>query len=87
MSDRNPYNDLLFGLPATSLWPAAPHPGTDAIKPEFYERLELTVDSQQQALRRSARKTGLTYTMHIGEAVHSGKPVLIRQAFRTATPA
>lgn len=86
VADRDEYNDLLLDIPATSPWLMVPRPGMDASKREFYELLELTVDGQPQTIRRSARKSGQIYTVHIGAAVPPQQPVRIRQVFRTVTP-
>lgn len=63
-----------------------PRPGMDASSREFYELLELTVDGEAQTIRRTARKTGQTYSVHLGPEALSGNPVRIRQVFRTVTP-
>ena len=37
-------------------------------------------------IRRSTRATGQTYSVDLDEEARSGKPVRIRQVFRTITP-
>lgn len=86
VSDRDEYNDLRQDIPATSSWLMVPRPGMDASSREFYELLELTVDGEAQPIKRTERKTGQTYTVHLGPAGQTGKPVRIRQVFRTVTP-
>jgi hypothetical protein len=86
VSDRDEYNDLRQDVPATSAWLMVPRPGMDASSRDCYELLEVTVDGEPQAIRRSARKTGQTYSVHLGQDAASGKPVRIRQVFRTVTP-
>ena len=86
VSDRDEYNDLRQDVPATSAWLMVPRPGMDASSREFYELLELTVDGEPQTIRRTARKTGQTYSVHLGPDALSGSPVRIRQVFRTVTP-
>ncbi|OFJ50600.1 hypothetical protein [Mycolicibacterium grossiae] len=86
VSDRDEYNDLRQDVPATSTWLMLPRPGMDASSREFYELLELSVDGESQAVKRTARKTGQTYTVHLGSAALTGRPVRIRQVFRTVTP-
>ncbi|MFT3663030.1 MAG: hypothetical protein QM809_17175 [Gordonia sp. (in: high G+C Gram-positive bacteria)] len=85
VSDRTEYNDLLLDLPATSPWFMSPRPGMDAGSRECYELLELTVDGVTQPIRRSARKSGQTYTVTLDEHARSGEPVRVRQVFRTVT--
>lgn len=86
VSDRDEYNDLREDVPATSAWLMMPRPGMDASSRDCYELLEVTVDGEPQTIRRSARKTGQTYSVHLGPEALSGKPVRIRQVFRTITP-
>ena len=86
VSDRDEYNDLRQDVPATSTWMMVPRPGMDASSRDFYELLELTVDGEPQVIRRTARKTGQTYTVNLGDKAMAGTPVRIRQMFRTVTP-
>ena len=87
VSDRAAYNALRGDIPATSTWFMAPRPGMDARSQESYELLELTVDGRPQPIRRTVQATGQTYRVHLDDAAQSGKPVRIRQIFRTSTPA
>ena len=86
VSDQDEYNELRQDVPATSTWFMAPRPGMDARRREAYELLELTVDGRPQPIRRSTRATGQTYSVDLDEEARSGKPVRIRQVFRTITP-
>lgn len=85
-SDRDEYRKLLLDIPATSPWLMKPRPGMNAASKESYELLELTVDGRPQSIRRTARKTGQTYSVQLDTAARSGEPVRIRQVFRTITP-
>jgi len=87
VSDRAAYNALRGDIPATSTWFMAPRSGLDARSQESYELLELTVDGQPQPIRRTVQATGQTYRVRLDDAAQSGKPVRIRQIFRTSTPA
>lgn len=87
VSDRAAYNALRGDIPATSTWFMAPRPGMDARSQESYELLELTVDGRPQPIRRTVQATGQTYRVQLDDAAQSGKPVRIRQIFRTSTPA
>ena len=87
VSDRAAYNALRGDIPATSTWFMAPRPGMDARSQESYELLELTVDGRPQPIRRTVQATGQTYRVRLDDAAQSGKPVRIRQIFRTSTPA
>ena len=87
VSDRAAYNALRGDIPATSTWFMAPRPGMDARSQESYELLELTVDGRPQPIRRTVQATGQTYRVQLDAAAQSGKPVRIRQIFRTSTPA
>ncbi|MGU3500900.1 hypothetical protein [Mycobacterium sp. C31M] len=86
VSDRDEYHDLVLDAPATAAWFMTPRPGIDAADRRFYELLELTVDGDPQQISRTARKTGQTYTVHLGAAAQTGEQVRIRQVFRTVTP-
>ena len=87
VSDRAAYNALRGDIPATSTWFMAPRPGMDARSQESYELLELTVDGRPQPIRRTVQATGQTYRVQLDDAAQSGRPVRIRQIFRTSTPA
>ena len=87
VSDRAAYNALRGDIPATSTWFMAPRPGMDARSQESYELLELTVDGRPQPIRRTVQATGQTYRVQLDDAAQSGKPVRIRQIFRTSTSA
>ena len=87
VSDRATYNALRGDIPATSTWFMAPRPGMDARSQESYELLELTVDGRPQPIRRTVEATGQTYCVQLDDAAQSGKPVRIRQIFRTSTSA
>ena len=86
VSDRAAYNALRGDIPATSTWFMAPRPGMDARSQESYELLELTVDGRPQPIRRTVQATDQTYRVDLDEEARSGKPVRIRQVFRTITP-
>lgn len=86
VSDREAYNDLLFDIPATLPWLMTPRPGLDASSRDCFEVLELTVDGRVQPIRRTARKSEQTYTVHLDESARSGDPVRIRQVSRIVTP-
>lgn len=86
VSDRDEYNDLVLDAPATAAWFMTPRPGMDASSRECYELLDVSIDGEPQTIRRLARKTGQTYTVHLGQTALSGKPVRVQQVFRTVTP-
>lgn len=86
VSDRQEYRELLLDIPATSPWLMQNRPGVDAASRESYELLELTVDGRPQAIRRSTRKTGQTYSVQLDAAACGGESVRIRQVFRVVTP-
>ena len=86
VSDRQEYRELLLDVPATSPWLMQNRPGVDAASRESYELLELTVDGCPQAIRRSTRKTGQTYSVQLDAAACTGESVRIRQVFRVVTP-
>lgn len=86
VSDRKEYNDLLLDIPSTSPWFMKARPDMDASSRDSYELLEFTVDGEQQSIRRTARKDGQMYTVHLNQSARNGEPVRIRQVFRTITP-
>lgn len=86
VSNRAEYADLREDIPATSTWMMTPRPGVDPSKRESYELLKFTVDGHQQAIHRSTRRGGQVYSVALDDAHLHGKPVRIRQTFRTVTP-
>ena len=84
-SDRAEYNELLLDVPATSPW-LMTNRALDASSEDNYKLLELTVDGVPQAIRRSARKGGQTYSVELAGVARSGQPVRVRQVFRVVTP-
>ncbi|WP_309130350.1 hypothetical protein [Brevibacterium sp.] len=86
VSDRSEYNEVRDDAPATQAWFMTPRPGMDASSRESYELLEFSVDGQPLKIRRSARKSGQTYSVDLGGRRDGGEPVRLRQVFRTVTP-
>lgn len=87
VSDRDEFHELVTDVPATSTWFMTPRPGFDASKREAFELLEFAVDGEPRPIRRSARKSGQTYSAVIGEdVVREARPVRIRHLYRTITP-
>lgn len=83
-SDREEFRELLTDIPATSTWFMTPRPGFDASSREGFELLQFSIDGQERAIRRTARKAGQTYSVTIGEdLVRASKPVRIRHVYRT----
>jgi hypothetical protein len=87
VADRAEFNLLREDDPDTSIWMVARRPGVDPSSREMYELLEFTVNGQSQPIRRSARKSGQIYTVHLPAEFEDGSSVRIRQVFRTITPA
>ncbi|PPF20838.1 hypothetical protein C5B95_07170 [Rathayibacter sp. AY1A7] len=86
-SDRDEFHELVSDIPSTSTWFMTPRPGFDASSRDAFELLQLTVDGEEKRIRRSARKTGQTYSVAIGDdAVRDGRMVRIRHVYRTITP-
>ncbi|AKU18205.1 hypothetical protein [Luteipulveratus mongoliensis] len=87
VSDRDEYLDLLDDVPATSCWFMTPRPGLDASSRASFELLSFSVNGEERAIRRSARKTGQTYSARIGDdLVEAAEPVRIKHLFRVVTP-
>jgi len=86
-SDRDEFHELVSDIPSTSTWFMTPRPGFDASSRDAFELLQFSVDGAEKKIRRSARKTGQTYSVGIGDdAVRDGRMVRIRHVYRTITP-
>lgn len=86
VSDRAEFNELVTDVPITSTWFMRSRPGMDASSSECYELLSFSVDGEERAIRRSARKSGQTYSASIGDdVVAAGKAVRIRHVYRAVT--
>ncbi|PPG90705.1 hypothetical protein [Rathayibacter rathayi] len=86
-SDRDEFHELVSDIPSTSTWYMTPRPGFDASSRDAFELLQFSVDGEEKKIRRSARKTGQTYFVAIGDdAVRDGRMVRIRHVYRTITP-
>jgi hypothetical protein len=87
-SDLDEFHELVSDVPATSTWFLTPRPDLDASQPGSFELLSFSVDGMERPIRRSARKSGQTYTASIGEdVVHAARPVRIRHTYRTVADA
>ncbi|ROQ54835.1 hypothetical protein EDF36_3305 [Rathayibacter sp. PhB152] len=86
-SDRDEFHELVSDIPSTSTWFMTPRPGFNASSRDAFELLQFSVDGEEKKIRRSARKTGQTYSVGIGDdAVRDGRMVRIRHVYRTITP-
>lgn len=86
VSDKDEFHELTSDVPSTATWFMTPRPGFDASQREAFELVEYTVNGERRTIRRSARRTGQTYTVNIGqELVREGKPVQITYVCRTIT--
>jgi len=87
VSDRAEFRDLVSDVPSTSTWFMTPRPGFDASNREAFELLSFSVDGEERTIRRTARKTGQTYTARIGDdVVRAAKPVRIKHLYKVITP-
>lgn len=83
LADLDEYNELALTRGDTSAWYRKPGSGPDAADPAGFELLRFSVDGEERAIRRSARKTAQTYTASIGaEHLDAGKPVTIAYTYR-----
>jgi hypothetical protein len=88
LSDRTEYAELAAERGATSAWYLKPDPGVDAGTVESFELLRFSVDGEERAIRRTARKHSQLYTVNVGtEQIEAGEPVTISYTYRTITPA
>jgi hypothetical protein len=84
VSDREEYIELTQERDSTSAWFLHPANGVDASRPETFELQRFTVNGDERPIRRSARKTGQTYTGSLApEHLAAGKPVTIAYTYRT----
>lgn len=87
VSDREEFYELVSDVPATLTWFMTNRDGLEAADQRNYELLTFSVDGVESKIRRSERANGQTYTTSIGDdVVAAGKPVRIRQLYRTVTP-
>lgn len=82
VSDSDEFYDLITDVPATSAWFMPKHTGVDAAARTSYELLSFAVDGEELPVRRSTRKAGQTYAVHLAEAIIDTKPVRIRTVYR-----
>lgn len=86
VADKDEFHELTSEVPLTATWYMTPRPGFDASQRYAFELLACTVNGEQRRTRRSARKTGQTYSVNIGEElVREAKPVTITYVYRTIT--
>lgn len=87
VSDKEEYHELISDIPSTTAWFMTPRPGFDASSKEAFELVEYTVNGERRTIRRSARKTGQTYSVNIDDdVVREGKPMQISYVYKTITP-
>lgn len=87
VSDKDEYHDLISDIPSTATWFMTPRPGFDASQRDAFELVDYTVNGDHRTIRRSARKTGQTYSVNIGDdLVRDAKPVQITYVYKTITP-
>ncbi|WP_280447110.1 hypothetical protein [Nocardia brasiliensis] len=72
---------------ATSTWYARPASGIDAGDRETFEVVQLAVDGEPRAIRRTARRGGQIYTASVGkDAVIAAKPITVSYTCRALIP-
>ncbi|WP_222423214.1 hypothetical protein [Arthrobacter woluwensis] len=86
VSDKDEFRELVTDIPATAAWFMTPASGLDASAQDSFELVQYSVDGQERSIRRSARKTGQTYSVNIGEeTVRAQLPVTVSFTYRTLT--
>lgn len=86
VSDRSEYAELATERGNTSSWFIRPDQGIDASSRDAFELLRFTVDGDDRPIRRSERKTGQSYAVHIDdELIRAGRPVTVSYTYRTIT--
>lgn len=86
-SNRDEFHELLSEVPSTSTWFMTPRPGFNASDRGAFELLQFSLDGEELPIRRSARKSGQTYSVRLGDdRVKDAQPVRIRHVYRTITP-
>ena len=86
LSDRDEYAELAGQRGATSAWFLKPVDGVDASKPDSFQLLRFAVNGEERAIRRSAKKTGQTYTANVGQGlIDAAEPVTISYTYQTIT--
>ena len=86
-SSREEFHDLISDIPSTSTWFMTPRPGFVASERGAFELLQYSVDGEECTIRRTARKSGQTYSVRVGDdIVRDGRTVRVRHTYRTITP-
>ncbi len=87
VSDKDEYHEFISDIPSTATWFMTPRPGFDASQRDAFELVDYTVNGEHRTIRRTARKTGQTYSVNIGDdLVRESKPVQITYIYKTITP-
>lgn len=82
VSDADEYRDLLRDQGMTSAWYFDPSAPIDAASPDAFELVQLSVDGKPRPIRRTQRRGAQLYTVSVGSASRSGKPVVVAYTYR-----
>lgn len=82
VSDPTEYRDLLRDQATTSAWYFDQSAPIDAASPEAFELVQLAVDGKPRTIRRTERRGAQIYTVSLGAAATTDKPVVISYTYR-----
>lgn len=82
VSDPSEYRDLLRDQATTSAWYFDQSASVDAASPDAFELVQLTVDGKPRTIRRTERRGAQLYTVSLGAAATTDKPVVIAYTYR-----
>ncbi|MEU2869806.1 hypothetical protein ABZ769_11455 [Streptomyces olivoreticuli] len=84
VSDQGEYRELLHDPAFTTVWYFEPIAGLDGASPEAFELVQVTVDGQTRAARRTSKRGSQTFTVNLGDDVVSDqREVTISYTYRT----
>lgn len=82
-ADNEDLRDFMADSPATIPWLMPASPGFDATSRDCFELLEYRLAGELQSIRRSERKAGQVYSVHLDEkVVRSKEPVRISYLYK-----
>lgn len=82
VSDPIEYRDLLRDQATASAWYFDQSAPIDASSPDAFELVQLTVDGKPRTIRRTERRGAQLYTVNVGAAAMTDKPVVIAYTYR-----
>lgn len=82
VSDLDTYREVLADPTTTTTWHFDPVGDLNASSSEVFDLVQVAVDGKDQAVRRTVRKGGQTFTCHLGDELNAGDEVTIAYTYR-----